>query len=815
MEKFLPHMPVVAAYGRRLTALQTVWDSLALLSQMSGDGTDMGRTRQAFASLSAELVNQLAAETHRKTLLELGAKAQVTIDVLVRNLYERTADIGFLCLDDAIADFLDQGAGDPAAHAALHRRLREYADKYTVYQDIVLLDAQGRVVARLAGADEGANDHLADPLVAEALSTSHPFVERYGPSALFPGEGDVLLYAWRLSREGRRLGVLCLRFDFAAEMRGIFGKLAGADDWTVLTLVAPDGRVIASSDPWQVPVGAPLPVSAGAGGGVGRFAGREYLCATRRSQSYQGYEGPGWMGLALLPIEHAFEEHASERLEGVDRTVLAEVERAADVFSPELRSIPLRAQDIQRELTQAVWNGNVKLTAQQGQDNAFSRSLLREISATGLRTKEVFEKSITDLHETVVASLLHDCRFRASLAVGILDRNLYERANDCRWWALNGTLAAALQKGDTASATAVLERINALYTVYDNLVLFDRDGFVLAVSNPARRSMVGAKLAHGWARDILMLSGTQAFAVSPFEALSFYDDAPSWVFGAAVRSGDGRTLGGIAIVFDAATQLAGMLEEVLPRDREAGGCAMFVEPGGRVIAASSGCKAGDRIELPPALLDPPADGAVAFMVRDGRHHAVASRRSSGYREFQGLGVIAVVTASVAPAEAAQEAQLPPFVFARRSVPRAEAIDVATVACGRQWLALPASRIVAAIQDARPTRLPGRAPWMAGVIRHGDALVPVVDLGTLLGQPHAARTAGSAQTIVVAREGGQIVGLAVDGLGDVFDVAPSEIAPVEGTGGERDPLTRGILRAREPGDSTALVLDLEAVLRAVA
>src|SRR5438045_9342867 len=107
MSGHLAHMPVVAAYGQRLASLQTVWDNLALLSQMSGDGNDMGRTRRAFESLSTELVNQLAAETHRKTIQNLGAKAQVTVDMLVRNLYERTADISFLCMDTGIADFLE------------------------------------------------------------------------------------------------------------------------------------------------------------------------------------------------------------------------------------------------------------------------------------------------------------------------------------------------------------------------------------------------------------------------------------------------------------------------------------------------------------------------------------------------------------------------------------------------------------------------------------------------------------------------------------------------------------------------------------
>jgi chemotaxis signal transduction protein len=187
---------------------------------------------------------------------------------------------------------------------------------------------------------------------------------------------------------------------------------------------------------------------------------------------------------------------------------------------------------------------------------------------------------------------------------------------------------------------------------------------------------------------------------------------------------------------------------------------------------------------------------------------VGARRCAGYREFRGLGIVALVLSAVGPARTAGTGARAPFTYSHRAVPRAEALDLATVACGPQWLALPATSIVAAIQDARPTRLPGRAAWMLGVVRHGEALVPVVDLALLLGQP-----GGSAQTIVVAREQDQLIGLAVDELGDVLEVAASDIALIEAaSGAQRASVTRGILRPRTPEDTSALMLDLAAVLR---
>jgi hypothetical protein len=158
-----------------------------------------------------------------------------------------------------------------------------------------------------------------------------------------------------------------------------------------------------------------------------------------------------------------------------------------------------------------------------------------------------------------------------------MDRNLYERANDCRWWALNGTLRGALE-GQVAVdlATATLADINRLYTVYDNLFLFDRDCRVVAMSNPKAAGTIGAVLPRDWARATLRLLNSQAYGVSAFEPCELYANRHTFVFTAAIRALDGRVLGGIGIVFDAEPQFHAMLQDVRPR---------HIQPHARVLVA--------------------------------------------------------------------------------------------------------------------------------------------------------------------------------------------------------------------------------------
>ena len=131
--------------------------------------------------------------------------------------------------------------------------------------------------------------------------------------------------------------------------------------------------------------------------------------------------------------------------------------------------MPVRAREIQRRLDRMVWNGRIHQAAE---SNAFSRSLLEEIAATGRKTKDQFERASSELLATVAAGLLGEARFLADLAVDVLDRNLYERANDCRWWATSPVLATM----DAGTARTTLAHINSLYTVYANVLLFDTQG---------------------------------------------------------------------------------------------------------------------------------------------------------------------------------------------------------------------------------------------------------------------------------------------------------------------------------------------------
>lgn len=788
----LPHMPLIEEYREMLQTLQAVWDNLNLLGQMSGTTAEIGQTREAFSSLTGELLNNLAERTLAKREQEMKAKSQVAIDILIRNLFERTADIGFLSTDDVIRSF----AAQPGEPFALQQRFREYVRKYSVYEDVVLLSPQGEVLVRLGsdGGNPSGNTSIRDSWVREALVTQAAYVEAYAHSALFPERPRSLIYAYRITApSGETLGVLALCFRFADEMQRIFTELSQADDPGVIALLDGKGQVIASSDRWQIPLGAELSLPSNQLQRL-RFAGRSYLAFASDTKGYQAYMGPGWRGLVMMPVAQAFEAQTDNQLDGIAPSLVASAISGGRAFPEALQAIPRQAAAIQRDLSRAVWNGTVRQSVSSASINAsFSKILLWEISRIGMSMREVFSSSIGNLQATVLSSVLADSQFLAALAIDIMDRNLYERANDCRWWALDATIRRLMDTGPEAERQSGLETviryINSLYTVYDNIVLFDTTGTVSAVSNPAYAELVGNRLDEPWVGSCLELRDSQSYTVSSFTRTRLYASRPTYVYLAALRSADdSRVTGGIAIVFDAEPQFAAMLHDSLPREANgeavADSFAVFVDGQSTIIASSnSAYRIGSSLALPDELLNPPAAGCSRLINLNGQVMAAGARRSSGYREYKGIEddyrneVTAVVFVPLG--EYRPEAGLGNAggeVASRRSVIPAgiSSREIATFHLAGHWLGLPVGDVVEAIEANGAARLANAPKEVYGALIYRNESLPIYNLHAALGLSEPAGAESGRQIVVVRDENGGNFGILVDRLGEILEVPSADI-----------------------------------------
>jgi len=796
----LKHMHSVIESKEQLDDLSRNWDTLALLSQIGDAGMNMDKIKSDFVSLSDELINHLGGELLCKVVAEMDSKAQVCVDIVIRNLFERTADIGFLATDGAIRDFLIKFPTKYTPHAqesalGLKKRFIEYAKKYSVYSDIVLMNPQGEILARIDSSNTTQKSH--DSIVKEVSHTHEDYVESYKTHDFLSAKRKTLVYSYKVTESSEPnapiIGVLALCFRFEDEMQGIFKNLLNPKTKECITLLDAKGTVIASSDKYHVPLGASLEVVLDVPYKIVTFGGRDYLAKSSKTKGYQGFYGLGWCGHVMVPLESAFSAFDAEDFE-ITQALLLAILQHSDLFSSRLKAIPLQASSIQHNLNRAIWNGNVKQNNSHNENKQFSRALLQEIKKTGERTKEIIAESMAKLTKTMALS---DSTLLADLIVDIMDRNLYERANDCRWWALTPDFRLLLSGGelttqDSLKMSNILAHINKLYTVYTNLFVYDAKGLIVAVSQKSQQHLVGMRLTKNWVEESLALSETSKYSVSDFEKSPLYENEHTYIYNAAIRSHEDASVvvGGIGIVFDAKLQFAQMIEESLPKKStehtDALFCVLATQEQKIIASNNSQLRIGERFIIDSKFFMLKNGESLSEIVEyEGDYYALGVKCSKGYREYKSASdeyvnnIYSFVFSYISNvAQTRLDIEEPSRTKEVGDVSREiDTLDIATFMIGEKWLGIPTHDVVEAVNIVSLSSAVkmDEEHHFKGTMLYRDSVVSVIDISKFI----QGEIASEYEEIIVIKFGKNgYIGILASSLGSIASVKEQEIRPLD-------------------------------------
>ena len=748
----IKHIEDVDKYKDELGRLSSSWDMLALLGQLGDINIDIGKTKENFLNLTSTLLNHLSEQQIKKVTQEMKFKAQVAIDVLIRNLFERTADIGFLATDDDIRIFIKNyvskyNEDSLILRQNLQKRFKEYVSKYSVYFDIVLLDTHGKVLVRLN--DDIKVEKVDSSFVQKILNSNEDYVETYKFHDFVPQYKKSLVYSYKVNKtndsSSENLGVLALCFRFTDEMNGIFNNLVDTNNKECLTILDEDGYVIASSDKEHINLGAKLPIILNESYKIISYAGRDYIAKTCETNGYQGFYGLKWYGHIMIPLEYAF---LSDELNSisVDNKIINAMMENEQHFSKELKEVFNKSKTIQDNLIRVIWNGNIAQSKLNSVNREFSKSLLNEIGVTGNKANS----SLENLNQTIISSILKDSEFLSSLTIDIMDRNLYERANDCRWWALNSYFREALDdsfdlKNKKDEITSILKYINDLYTVYTNLIIFDKDGRIIAVSNEKEDHLVGKILTQDWVEKTLMLRDTSKYTVSKFEKTNLYNNESTYIYSSAIRSlKDEKVItGGIAVVFDSTPQFYAMLDETLPKNADGekipGIFTLFTDKNKQIISSTN-----DRFEVDSYLnIDDSffnlknSQNISKIIEFEGSYYAVGVKCSSGYREYKSRvddyknDVLSFVFICIGNINCYTflENTKSKFLTSSKTKFTATSVELATFYLGKKLLAVNAKNVIESIgiEELQESIDMDKKNHFKGMVLHKDKLISVLDI----------------------------------------------------------------------------------------
>lgn len=255
---------------------------------------------------------------------------------------------------------------------------------------------------------------------------------------------------------------------------------------------------------------------------------------------------------------------------------------------------------------------------------------------------------LTDLADSMIERLRsHEgqrCTDLALNMIDIIDRNLYERSCDVRWWATDSAVVDCLKHGNRQAQEHVSHRLSVIldsYTVYLDLWIVDAAGTLVANGRPNTYWVSGKNVADAkWFTDAMKTSSGSDFVAGDVEALPLLKNAYVATYATAIRENgavDGQPLGALVIFFDWAPQVSAVVNGVrLTNDEWKRTRCMIVESAFRVIASSD---AKDILNEQFRLVTEGKKSGF-YRVSDGR--TVSFAATPGYESCRGLGWYGVV-----------------------------------------------------------------------------------------------------------------------------------------------------------------------------
>lgn len=249
-------------------------------------------------------------------------------------------------------------------------------------------------------------------------------------------------------------------------------------------------------------------------------------------------------------------------------------------------------------------------------------------------------EELTGISGAILERMRHQRLIDLALnAIEIIDRNLYERTCDVRWWATDSAVVDCLANPEAESAQHATRRLKVIldsYTVYLDLWICDTDGRVVANGRPDRYPKVpGTSVAKvPWFEDALKLRSGEDFTVGDIDASEALLGAPVATYATAIREKGlvrGKVIGVLGIHFDWRPQAQAVVEGVRLTDEERGRSrVMILDQNHRILAASDSTGALNEV----VSLQSTGSGSGSYS--DGAN-TIGFALTPGYETYKGLG----------------------------------------------------------------------------------------------------------------------------------------------------------------------------------
>ena len=291
-----------------------------LATQARENSDQFRRILQGMITAGIDLSTQIIGQVEGTRLTDI---AQTLVQIIVRNLYERTADCRWWATDDAFFRCLEEPTEARQQHAI--KRLGVINKFYGVYINLVLTNTSGKILAisrpdlfpGMIGADASNQKWFSQAI---RLNNGGEYVVDDIHNCHLHGGKPVAVYATAV-REGGEMstkatGVLAVFFDWGPQADSIVRKepTLTPEEWTRsrVLLLDRNHKIIASSDGLDIYSQYPLQAQGGKGSYTDTTGAN---VAYAQTIGYEEYDGLGWYGVIIQRPQSREELEKSMKLD--------------------------------------------------------------------------------------------------------------------------------------------------------------------------------------------------------------------------------------------------------------------------------------------------------------------------------------------------------------------------------------------------------------------------------------------------------------------------------------------------------------------
>ena len=193
----------------------------------------------------------------------------------------------------------------------------------------------------------------------------------------------------------------------------------------------------------------------------------------------------------------------------------------------------------------------------------------------------------------------------ALVNIDLIDRNLYERSCDVRWWATDSSIVDALTEKTPEACDFTSQRLGVIldsYTVYFDLVVSDLEGEIIANGRKDLYNSIGENVSGSkWFRSAMECAKGEDYGWETVHKSPLVNNELALVYTTAVRENGntrGKIIGALGIIFRFEALAQTIIENIpLSREEKERSRVCIVNDKGLVLADSDHRNLEDTIDF--------------------------------------------------------------------------------------------------------------------------------------------------------------------------------------------------------------------------